>query len=237
MIQAILNWSGGKDSAFCLYKCLTGDNIQIKYLLTTLSESDNRIPMHGVRNNLLVKQAESTGIELKEIFLPENAPNNIYNEIMRSSLEQHKKEGINHSVYGDIFLEDLRQYRESRLAEIKMKGLFPLWGMSADKIMNEFIALGFKAVITSVDGKRLDKSFVGREIDGSLLNDLPRDIDLCGENGEYHSFVYDGPIFREPVPFKRGELFYKPYKIISDSAKGVTGFASGFWNLDLIAEE
>jgi uncharacterized protein (TIGR00290 family) len=232
MIQAVLNWSGGKDSAFCLYKCLTGYSIQVKYLLTTLRNSDDRIPMHEVRADLLRKQAGLIGIILKEISLPANAHGNIYDDIMRNNLRQLKEEGIDHSVYGDIFLEDMRQYREERLAELEMTGLFPLWKMPSEKLMDEFIALGFKAVITGVDESRLAKSFVGREIDNSLINDLPANVDLCGENGEYHSFVYAGPVFSSPVPFKRGEMFYKPSP---NSATG-SNSAAGFWCLDLIAE-
>jgi uncharacterized protein (TIGR00290 family) len=230
MIQAVLNWSGGKDSAFCLYKCLAGKEISIRHLLTTLNGADKRIPMHGISSSLLSKQAACIGINLKEIFLPPNAPNNVYDELMRDTLEKLMEEGITHSVYGDILLEDLKQYRESRLEEAKMKGLFPLWKMPADKIMNEFIALGFKAVITCVDEKRLDKSFAGREIDNSLLNDLPDDVDICGENGEYHSFVYDGPVFKSPVPFKRSGIFHKEYA-------HAAGSPAGFWCIDLIPEE
>lgn len=186
--------------------------------------------MHGINSGLLSKQAACIGINLKEIFLPENAPNNVYDELIKDVLEKFKEEGITHSVYGDIFLEDLRQYRESRLEEVKMKGLFPLWKMPADRIMNEFIALGFKAVVTCVDEKRLDKSFAGREIDNSFLNDLPADVDICGENGEYHSFVYDGPVFKEPVPFKRGKIFHREYKHAANPP-------AGFWCMDLITEE
>lgn len=237
MVKAVLNWSGGKDSAFCLHHCLAGAGIEIKYLLTTLSKPTRRISMHGVRNELLIKQAASTGIELKEIFLPENAPMNVYDELMRDTLNRFYKEGIEHSIYGDIFLEDLRQYRESRLAEVKIKGMFPLWGMDTGKIMKEFISLGFKAVIICVNDKYLDKSFVGREIDNSLLNDLPANIDPCGENGEYHSFVYDGPVFRNPVPFERGEIFHEKYKASSDSQKEGDYSDTGFWKMDLIAKE
>lgn len=236
MVQAVFNWSGGKDSAFCLHKCLSNAEIDVKYLLTTLNGSNNRISMHGVRRELLKMQARSIGKELLEINLPEITPMNVYDEQMSVNLNKLKKEGIEYSVYGDIFLEDLRQYRESRLAELKMKGLFPIWGIPTREVVTEFISLGFKAVIVCVNDKYLDKSFVGRHIDNSFLNDLPSNVDPCGENGEYHSFVYDGPIFSTPVEFERGEAVYKKYNAPGDKDSTVNDphYAdAGFWYIDL----
>ena len=243
MEHAVLNWSGGKDSAFCLYRCAYYPDIEIKYLLTTLSESYNRISMHGVRRELLRLQAACIGKELKEIFLPESASCSIYDEIMRRNLTELKEEGIDYSIFGDIFLEDLREYRESRLAEISMKGLFPLWRLNTGKIMNDFIEAGFKAVIVTVNENYLDKSFLGRTIDNSLLNDLPANVDPCGEHGEFHTFVYDGPIFKNPVSFEYGKVIYKKYKPVSDSQEDKcyseivqSNFDTVFWYLDLLAK-
>lgn len=241
MKQAVLNWSGGKDSAFCMYICASDYDVEIKYLLTTLSEAYDRVNMHGIRRDLLQLQAASIGKELKEIFLPENSALNTYDEIMRRNLKELKEEGIDYSIFGDIFLEDLKQYRESRLAEISMKGLFPLWGWNTDKIMNDFIKAGFKAVIVCVNDKYLDKSFLGRTIDSSLLNDLPANVDPCGENGEFHTFVYDGPIFKKLIPFEYGEIVYKKYKLVPDSQEDECfsenvqhNFDTGFWYMDLL---
>jgi uncharacterized protein (TIGR00290 family) len=238
-----LNWSGGKDSALSLYHCLKDDKTDVKLLLTTLSEKFGRVSMHGVRRELLQLQAGNLGVELKEIFLPENTSIGIYDLLMKKNLTELKTDGIDYSVFGDIFLEDLREYREKRLAEIPMAALFPLWGRSTSEIMNEFISLGFKAVVTCVNEKYLDKSFLGRYLDNAFLNDLPNNVDPCGENGEFHTFVFDGPLFRKPVEFEFGEIVYKNYKPVSDSkddecySENVqSNFDTGFWYMDLLGK-
>ncbi len=243
MKKAIFNWSGGKDSALSLYHCFKDGKFNIKYLLTTVSESYYRVSMHGVRRELLWLQAQSIGKKLKEVFLPENASLNIYDEVMKRNLKELKKEGIDYSIFGDIFLEDLRQYRENRLEEIPMKGVFPIWGRSTKEIMSEFIELGFKAVVVCVNEKYLDKSFAGRLIDSSFLSNLPANVDPCGENGEFHTFVFDGPIFSKSVSFQLGEIVYKKYETSSNkkdedccSKNNVDSFDTGFWYLDLLVK-
>jgi uncharacterized protein (TIGR00290 family) len=218
MKRSIFNWSGGKDSALCLYHCLNNKDIEIKYLLTTLSEKHKRISMHGVRKELLHLQAKNIGIEMKEVYLPEAASLEIYDVIMKKAFDGFTGEGIEYSIFGDIFLEDLKKYREEKLAEVRMKGLFPLWKRSSTDILKEFMALGFKTVIVCVNEKYLDKSFAGRVIDKDFLNDLPANVDPCGENGEFHTFVFDGPIFKKKIDYKAGELVRREYKVNKDDS-------------------
>lgn len=212
MKKSILNWSGGKDSALSLHYCQKNKDIEIKYLLTTLSEEYERISMHGVRKELLQLQAENIGIKLKEIYLPESASMEIYDDIMENTLNGFKNEGIEYAVFGDIFLEDLKKYREERLADVQMKGLFPLWEKTSVEIIKEFIGLGFLTVVVCVNEQYLDPSFTGRVIDEDFLSDLPENVDPCGENGEFHTFVFDGPVFKKKIDYRLGRLVYRPYK-------------------------
>ncbi|MBI3502676.1 MAG: diphthine--ammonia ligase [Bacteroidetes bacterium] len=241
--KAIFNWSGGKDSSLCLYKILQSKEYDIKYLMTSVSEKYNRISQHGVRAELLEKQTESIGIPLHKLIMPDNPTMEIYNAMMKKTLTEFKEQGISDSIFGDIFLEDLRKYRETRLAEINFSGIFPLWKISTVQLAKEFIDLGFKAIIVCVDEKHLDKSFAGREFDQSFINDLPEKVDPCGEYGEFHSFVYDGPIFQKPIPFTKGEIVYRKYsppvkKEIDDKnyscGTNSAHITTGFWYSDLI---
>jgi uncharacterized protein (TIGR00290 family) len=220
--KAIFNWSGGKDSALALHKAVVSGEYDVKYLLTTVSSGFKRIIQHGVREELLEAQAESIGIPLHKLFLPENPDMEIYNSVIRESLMKFKEENIHTGIFGDIFLDDLRKYREEKLAEVNVSAAFPLWKMDTHELIKNFVGSGFKAVIVCVNENYLDKSFAGREIDEKFINDLPAGVDPCGENGEYHSFVYDGPIFRRPVKFKRGEIIKKIYVSSSNSSKDYT---------------
>lgn len=206
-----MNWSGGKDSSLCLYKVLQGKDYEIKYLLTSVNKIYNRISIHGVRTELLRQQADSIGIPLKLIELLEKPGMSEYEKGMEKKIREIKSEQIHHAIFGDIFLEDLRKYRDEKLHTLGIKASFPLWKIPSNKLMDEFITLGFKAVIVCVNDKYLDKSFCGRMIDHSFVRDLPDNIDVCGENGEYHSFVFDGPIFKTPIAFKKGEIIYREY--------------------------
>lgn len=236
MKKSIFNWSSGKDSALCLYHCLRDSSIDIKYLVTTVNGANNRISMHGVRNELLRQQAKSIGIELKEILLPEFVPLTEYDKVMKKNLLEYQNEGIEYSVFGDIFLEDLKKYREDRLAEAGMKGVFPLWKRPTSELIKEFLELGFKAVIVCVNEKYLDKSFAGRIIDESFLADLPDDVDPCGENGEYHSFVFEGPVFKTPIKYELGELVFKDYKPDEKDSSGGNNnnHDTRFWYRDVL---
>lgn len=212
MISAYMNWSGGKDSSLCLHRVLQDRQYKVGYLLTSVNAFHDRISMHGVRRELLTAQAASIGIPLQTIELPEQPDMNEYERAMSEKIIFLKNEGCTHSLFGDIFLEDLRRYREEKLQSLDIRGVFPLWKIPTPQLMQEFIRSGFKAVIVCVNEKWLDKSFCGRLIDESFLADLPDDVDPCGENGEYHSFVFDGPIFRSPVLFKKGEIVRRQYK-------------------------
>jgi uncharacterized protein (TIGR00290 family) len=206
-----MNWSGGKDSSLCLYQALQSKKYNIEYLLTSVNKTHNRISMHGVRVSLLEKQAEAIGIPLKMIELPEMPGMDEYESEMEKKIEEIKFEGINDTIFGDIFLEDLKRYREKKLATLGITPHFPLWKIPTSQLMDEFLTLGFKAIIVCVNTKFLDKSFCGRVIDREFVKDLPGDVDVCGENGEFHSYVFDGPIFKKPIIFKKGDIVYKEY--------------------------
>ncbi|MDN3671030.1 diphthine--ammonia ligase [Echinicola jeungdonensis] len=216
MIKSIFNWSGGKDSALALYKVLNEGQFEIHTLMTTVNSHFNRISMHGVRKELLQAQGKSIGLPIKEILLPEMPSMSEYDQTMKNTLSGLKKEGITHSIFGDIFLEDLKQYREDRLAEVGIKGHFPLWKKDTKELIHEFIDLGFKTIVICTKAELLPSEFAGRIIDKEFLKDLPKDVDPCGENGEFHTFVYDGPIFKEPVSFSLGEKVFKSYNAPKD---------------------
>lgn len=211
MVKAIFNWSGGKDSAFCLYKVISEKNIRIESLLTTLSKDHQRISMHGVREELLDAQVQSIGIPVKKIWLTESADLLQYENQMEVALTGFKECGITHSVFGDLFLEDLKKYREEQLARLGFKAMFPLWNYNTRQLAKDFIDSGFKSIVVCVDEKKLDRSFAGRFFDESFISDLPADVDPCGENGEFHTFVLDGPVFKHPVAIQPGEIVYKKY--------------------------
>lgn len=211
--RAIFNWSGGKDSALALHYAQNEGKYEIAGLLTTVNETYQRISMHGVRNALLHKQAQSIGIPVQEVLLPESPSMADYDQIMNNVLGELRQTGISHSIFGDIFLEDLREYREARLKEAGLKAVFPLWKRNTTDLIKEFIDLGFKTVVVCVKSPLLSADFAGRIIDHDFLKDLPGNVDPCGENGEFHTFVFDGPIFKEPVAFDIGEVVYRTYKL------------------------
>ena len=196
-----------------LYELEKTGGYQIASLLTTVTDEYDRISMHGVRRTLLERQAESLGLPLHKIYIPKNCANREYESRMEEALDRFRKSGVERVAFGDIFLEDLRKYREANLAKIGMQGLFPIWGRDTRELIRTFIQLGFRAVIVCVDSKVLGKSFAGKFIDDDFLRDLPASIDPCGENGEFHSFVFDGPIFKEGIRVTPGgviqrDLFY-----------------------------
>jgi len=207
--KVLFTWSGGKDSAMALYELQKTHSYEISALLTTITEDYDRVSMHGVRRTLLEQQAESLGLPLEKIYITKNASNKEYEAKMRDKLMDYQSRGVLSVVFGDIFLEDLRKYREENLSKIGMKGIFPIWKRDTTELAYTFIDLGFKAVITCVDSNVLDKIFVGRIFDEQFLSELPSDVDPCGENGEFHTFVYEGPIFQERILYKRGEVVFK----------------------------
>jgi uncharacterized protein (TIGR00290 family) len=199
-------WSGGKDSAMALHTLLQRSDIHIAALLTTVTEGYERISMHGVRRELLERQVQSIGMPLHEVRIPPQCINPIYEARMEEALRVHFEKGVRKVAFGDIFLEDLRAYRENNLARIGMTALFPIWRRDTRELIRSFHANQFRAVAVCVDSKVLDPSFAGRELDESFFRDLPSHADPCGENGEFHSFVFDGPIFQSPIPVRTGEI-------------------------------
>lgn len=201
----ILSWSGGKDSALALHALQHDPRYQVVSLFTTVNEHYGRISMHGVREALLDAQAESIGLPLYKVKLSERPSNEEYERKMRVALDGFRARGIRHVAFGDLFLEDIRQYRLDNMRKVDMECVFPLWHKPTDKLAQEFIALGFMAVLCCVDEQQLSGEFAGREYDATLLKDLPASVDPCGENGEFHTFVYAGPVFRRPIAFRRDE--------------------------------
>lgn len=223
---AIMNWSGGKDAAFCLYKVLQEGNYKISHLLTTANTHYRRVTQHGVRIELMEMQAKNIGLPLHTLWMPRSPSMKTYSRLMAQALEQFKDQHVTTAIFGDIFLEDVRAYRERQLASLEFTGVFPLWQQPTGRLVRQFIETGFKAVVVCVDERYLDKGFAGREIDYTFLEDLPEEVDPCGENGEFHSFVYDGPLFDRRVPFEKGEITYRKY----ESAQ----LETGFWYCDLL---
>ncbi|AZB23774.1 diphthine--ammonia ligase [Chryseobacterium bernardetii] len=209
--KALFNWSSGKDSALALYKILQDDEYEVKTLLTSINKEFQRISMHGVHVLLLERQASHLGIPLTKMELPKEPSMEEYQRIMNTTMNEIQAQGITHSIFGDIFLEDLRQYREKQLNTIGIQAVFPLWKQNTSDLIREFLKLGFKTIVTCVNGMYLDKSFAGRVIDQQFLDDLPKNVDPCGENGEFHTFTFDGPIFKNPVQFEIGETVKKTY--------------------------
>jgi uncharacterized protein (TIGR00290 family) len=234
--KCIFNWSGGKDSSLALYYCLKNPQLDIKYLVTTVNDAVDRISMHGVRTELLIKQAESIGIPLYQIRLPEMPDMAEYDAEMHKHLAYFKAESITHSIFGDIFLEDLKAYRDNRLAEIGMLGIYPLWKRDTRELINEFLELGFGTVIACT--KQSLGDLAGLEISHELINELPPDVDVCGENGEFHTFTFKGPIFSKEIKYKTGMKVFKKYKAPKNAddvcARSKKKEIEGFWYCDLL---
>jgi uncharacterized protein (TIGR00290 family) len=199
-------WSGGKDSAMALHTLLQQKHFRIVALLTTVTETYDRVAMHGVRRELLKQQAQSIGLPLHEVFIPPQCVNPVYEERMEEALRLFPNQRVRKVAFGDIFLDDLRVYREKNLARIGMTALFPLWRRDTRELIRHFHEQHFRAVAACIDPKVLEPSFAGRELDESFFRDLPPTADPCGENGEFHTFVFDGPIFQSPIPIRTGEI-------------------------------
>ena len=233
--KAIFCWSGGKDSAYCLHKVLTEKLFDVKYLLTTVNDEFKRISIHGVREELL--DAQAAAIEIPLLKVKVNAgTNDEYEKQMEAVLLKAKAEGITNVIFGDIFLEDLRKYREANLAKLGMKGIFPLWKMNTDKLINDFIGQRFKAVVCCVNDGYLGEEWAGREIDEAFIKEVPTSVDPCGENGEFHTFCYDGPLFKKEINFTIGERVYKALEIKTADTCALPSNVTtkGFWFCDLL---
>jgi uncharacterized protein (TIGR00290 family) len=204
--DVLMAWSGGKDSALALYTLQQRADVRVVALLTTVTEGYDRVSMHGVRRALLEQQAVALGLPLHVVTIPQQASMESYGTRMEAALRGWQAQGVSACAFGDIFLEDVRAYREANLARIGMKALFPLWGRDTQELAEWFLAWGFQAVVTCVDSQQLDPTFAGRHLDADFLAALPPTVDPCGENGEFHSFVFAGPLFRRPVTWVAGEI-------------------------------
>ena len=218
MTPVLMSWSGGKDSCMALWELCRAGERRVEALLTTVTRDYDRISMHGVRRTLLERQAEALGLPLHQVQISKGADNSEYEAEMGRTLAYYQARGVSEVAFGDLFLEDIRAYRERMLAIQGMRGLYPVWGRDTGQLVREFIALGFRTVVVCVDPTKLDLRFAGRVIDERFLDELPTGVDPCGENGEFHTFVFDGALFAEPVAFSPGETLCR----------------DGFWFHDLI---
>jgi uncharacterized protein (TIGR00290 family) len=216
-------WSGGKDSAMALHILLQNDAVRVVALLTTVTEGYERISMHGVRRELLELQARSIGLPLHEVRIPPQCGNPLYEERMEEALRTYYASGVRSVAFGDIFLEDLRAYRERNLTRIGMSAHFPIWKRDTVELIEHFHAAAFRSVAVCIDPRFLPHGFAGRELDDSFFRDLPPGVDPCGENGEFHTFVFDGPIFRRAIPFCRGEVLERDSFVFCDLLPIVEG--------------
>jgi len=207
--KVIVSWSSGKDSAMALYKIVKSNEFEILAILTTVSDMFRRVSMHGVREELLDQQANSIGIAVEKVRIPYPCPNEVYEQKMVELLRNYESKGVSHVVFGDLFLEDIRRYREDKLAEVGFTPIFPLWKENTKELAKTIIRVGFKAVVTCVDPKKLDPKFAGRYFDEMFLNEIPANVDACGENGEFHTFVFDGPIFRNRIEITVGDRVFR----------------------------
>jgi len=213
-------WSGGKDSSLALYTLLSRDDTRIVALLTTVTEGYDRISMHGVRRELLHQQAESIGLPVHEVFIPPQCVNPVYEARMEMAMRHYLAQGVRKVAFGDNVLEDLRKYREEKLARVNMEAVFPIWKRDTRELIREFHALGFRAAASCIDTKMLSPNFAGRELDASFFAELPPNVDPCGENGEFHTFVFDGPIFSHPIEYTVGETVQRDSFLFCDLLPG-----------------
>lgn len=214
-----MSWSGGKDSAMALHELLRACDYEVVSLLTTVSDEFRRISHHGVRESLLDAQANAIGIPLRKVCLPSNpaggCTNEVYESIMKEVMLEFRRDGVRTVAFGDLFLQDLRDWREANLATVRMRGIFPVWNRATGEFARETIGLGYKARLSCVDS-RVGAAFAGREFDEELLRDLPIEVDPCGENGEFHTFVCAGPVFRYPVSVRVGEIIERDSRHFAD---------------------
>ncbi|MEX2380518.1 MAG: diphthine--ammonia ligase [Vicingaceae bacterium] len=211
MKKTFLNWSSGKDCAMALHFMQQSGKYDVQKLFTTVGKAEKRVGMHGLREEVLKRQAAAIGLPLEIAYLPKDDSHEAYNQLMRERMTQFRKEGFEYAAYGDILLEDLRVYREKQLSEVGMQAIFPLWQKNTEKLLVDFIEKGFKAIVVAASDKYFDKSVLGKKLNRDFMKNLPQKVDPCGENGEFHTFCYDGPMFKHPVDFKLSEKVVKSY--------------------------
>ncbi len=214
--KAWVSWSTGKDSAWALHTTRARGEVEVVALLTTVNIAHARVAMHAVRESLLEAQQEALGLPLVKVPIPSPCPNAVYEQAMECAMSRARLEGVTHVVFGDLFLRDIRKYREEKLAPTGITPLFPIWGLDTASLAREMVEAGLRAYITCVDPKKLDATFAGRIFDASLLLDLPADVDPCGENGEFHTYAFQGPMFRKPIPVEVGQVVGRDGFIFAD---------------------
>ena len=235
--KTYFNWSTGKDSALALYHLLQDKRYAVDELITTVNSHYNRVSMHGLRKELLIAQTNALNIRASLIELPEMPSMEVYEQKMVETVSRLKEDGFTHSAFGDIFLEDLRIYRENKLKEQGFKAVFPIWKRDTKALIHEFLDLGFKTIIVCANSKYFGEEFVGTVMDKHFIDNLPEGVDPCGENGEFHTFCFDGPIFKNPIPFTIGEKVYREYnspKSDDDSICKSDAEKYGVWYCDLL---
>ena len=215
-MKALLAWSSGKDSAWSLHVLRRRGDVEVAGLLTTVNVSFGRVAMHAVRRELLEAQARAAGVPLRVVPIPHPCPNDVYETAMAGALAAARADGIEAVAFGDLFLEDIRRYREERMAPTGLRPLFPLWGRPTRALAEEMIDGGLRARLTCVDPRVLDRSFAGRAFDRDLLATLPPGVDPCGERGEFHTFAWDGPMFQGPIPVVAGEVVEREGFVFAD---------------------
>jgi uncharacterized protein (TIGR00290 family) len=214
--KAWLAWSSGKDSAWALHKVRESGDFDVVALLTTVNSAYQRVAMHAVRESLLEAQAAATGLPLVKVSIPSPCSNEIYERAMGEAMARARAEGVMHIIFGDLFLEDIRAYREKQLANCGMTPVFPLWFHDTRLLAEEMLAGGLSAYLTCIDPRKLSREFAGRRFDATLLADMPQEIDACGENGEFHTFACEGPMFRENISVERGEIVERDGFVFAD---------------------
>lgn len=218
-----LSWSSGKDSSWALHVLRSQGEVEVVGLLTTINQDASRVAMHAVRDQLLDLQAAASGLPVFKVHIPSPCPNEVYEQAMSEAMTHAKADGINAMAFGDLFLEDVRRYRLERMANTGIDCLFPLWGLDTAELARTMVGSGLQAHVTCIDPNQLDASFVGRTFDQQFLDDLPKGADPCGENGEFHSFAYEGPIFNQPIPVVAGEVVERGGFVFADLLPGQSG--------------
>jgi uncharacterized protein (TIGR00290 family) len=240
--RIVFCWSGGKDSALALNRLRSDERYEVVALLTTCNEHFRRVSIHGIRLELLEAQARALGLPLEKVFVSQHSSNEEYSQKMAVCLTTYKARGVSACAFGDIFLEDLRHWREQNLAQLGLAGVFPIWKVDSRTLLREFFEQGFGSIVCCVDDACLDENAVGRFVDQEFIRSLPPQVDPCGENGEFHSFTFAGPIFQQPVRFRIGAKVYRP---LEQTHPGMTCPVSpnerqptrGFWFCDLLPLE
>lgn len=243
MKKGYMNWSSGKDACLTLYKILQQKEYEIGTLLTNVNQDFSRISMHGLHESLLDTQVKSIGLPLQKLYFPAEVTMELYNQKMHETISGLKSQGYDYAVFGDIFLEDLKAYRDEKLAEVNVQGVYPIWKQDSRELIQEFLDLGFKAITVCVNANLLGEEFVGRVIDQQFIQDLPDNVDVCGENGEFHTFVFDGPIFSKPIDFTIGEKVLRSYTLHEEDednchqdSEEEKNYDTSFWYCDLLLD-